>query len=476
MSSFNENSINQIIENELTQMFENLTVSNTGAPETPLQPYQSIHRLFNVYNRRIPIDLSNNPAESPTDRNDGDPTDADYFQLLREYNRNIYEYENNIDNLTNLTRTTNLMLNELTNQYNNQLSVYQRNVNFILNGQSPNSVLSNFSDDYNNIMLNYQWNMEHFLDILRQLYLSTSRLTENYTNTIRNYQNNVNRFYARQFNRARNMNENNHTQPSFTPPNTLSQIHRTPRRSIQRRTRLVVPRNRPSLLLNEPPMIGGPSTTVPLGPIGTSLFSTNRQYLDLLNLIFTNNVPRETDELPSRLSRRDIDQATSIIRWNSSMNESHCPITWEDFTEGEEIRQIRHCSHIFKNMALLNWLRTHNICPVCRYDLRTFLNSSSSNNNNDETEENGTAPADPEPIEPSQGDTENDFVDLPDLLAPESNEDNREETRGTANTYETFLDIIRNLTNNENIIPDFTRQDSSGNYVAQYSFEFYPRS
>jgi len=526
-SPFNDNSISEILENELVHMFENLTISDTPAvllhtaTAATTRPYQNIQRIFRGNTRRN-IDVSNNTTERTDQGAEPHPTDADYYQLLREYNRNIYEYENNIDNLTNLTRTINLMLSELNAQYNRQLSLYQRNVNFILNSQSPSSVLEQFSEDYNNIVLNYQWNMEHFLDILRQLYMNTTELTQNYTNTIRNYQNSVNRFYGRHFYRARNTYENSQptttttTQPIQLATNTLSPSFRMTRQSNgQRRPRLIVPRNRRSIVLNNPaftdtqatnhpPFADVSTTTIPVGPTNLPTFSTNRQYLDLMSLIFTNHgVGRgigETDELPPRLSRARINEATRIIRWDTSMNETHCPITWEDFTEGEEIRQIRHCSHIFKNTALLNWLRTHNICPVCRYDLRTFqsrnIASSSSTNtttgntedpmtdDNDETSSMNSENADPEtnPGGEEGGEEEDEYADLPDLITTETNDpvvppavERGTQPSYSGNSYESFLNMIRNLSN-ENMIPDYTTQDSSGNYITQYSFEFYSRT
>jgi hypothetical protein len=50
---------------------------------------------------------------------------------------------------------------------------------------------------------------------------------------------------------------------------------------------------------------------------------------------------------------------------------THCPITLDLFRQGEDVCEIRGCSHIFKRDPILQWLHRSPVCPVCRYDLRT---------------------------------------------------------------------------------------------------------
>jgi hypothetical protein len=71
------------------------------------------------------------------------------------------------------------------------------------------------------------------------------------------------------------------------------------------------------------------------------------------------------------------------------MNETRCPISWEDFETGEYILRIRNCQHIFNESSLRNWLRLNSYCPVCRCNLRQPIQQSVSNESSDtETEEN----------------------------------------------------------------------------------------
>ncbi len=82
-----------------------------------------------------------------------------------------------------------------------------------------------------------------------------------------------------------------------------------------------------------------------------------------------------SDNTLSPLTSVQISNATQLITYRRNMNETRCPISWEEFREGERITQIKHCEHIFKTNELTNWLRTNSQCPVCRYDLRTYTPS-----------------------------------------------------------------------------------------------------
>ena len=70
-----------------------------------------------------------------------------------------------------------------------------------------------------------------------------------------------------------------------------------------------------------------------------------------------------------------VNRATEIIRFNSenSYNNTVCPITLESFVHGEHVCKIKHCSHIFKQDAIINWFTRNVRCPVCRYDIRNYV-------------------------------------------------------------------------------------------------------
>jgi hypothetical protein len=89
---------------------------------------------------------------------------------------------------------------------------------------------------------------------------------------------------------------------------------------------------------------------------------------------FPIHIPMTPDiEPPLNLTAAEVDEHTEIVEYNSSnttMTETRCPITYEDFTEGEAVRRIRFCKHYFKSNAITDWLRnTRGSCPVCRHIL-----------------------------------------------------------------------------------------------------------
>ena len=66
------------------------------------------------------------------------------------------------------------------------------------------------------------------------------------------------------------------------------------------------------------------------------------------------------------LTNEQIENSTSLIQYDASMNEIRCPITWDAFEPGQNILQINNCRHIFGQTALMEWFQSHCICPVCR--------------------------------------------------------------------------------------------------------------
>jgi hypothetical protein len=77
-------------------------------------------------------------------------------------------------------------------------------------------------------------------------------------------------------------------------------------------------------------------------------------------------------------SESEILNATELINYsdNTQYNNNTCPITLEEFNHGERICQIKHCGHIFREEALRNWFRRNVRCPVCRYDIRNYVNAN----------------------------------------------------------------------------------------------------
>jgi hypothetical protein len=77
----------------------------------------------------------------------------------------------------------------------------------------------------------------------------------------------------------------------------------------------------------------------------------------------------------------DENKYKSIIKDNTQLNKtkyesgkfdfSSCPITMEDFKEGDDIICLP-CKHIFETNAIEQWVKNENAsCPVCRFKLES---------------------------------------------------------------------------------------------------------
>jgi len=71
------------------------------------------------------------------------------------------------------------------------------------------------------------------------------------------------------------------------------------------------------------------------------------------------------------LTREQIENATDNVLYTSAAfpDITQCPISLDDFQEGEVVCQIRHCRHIFKQRNIMRWFERHTGCPVCRHEL-----------------------------------------------------------------------------------------------------------
>ncbi|KAM7494914.1 hypothetical protein LguiB_029523 [Lonicera macranthoides] len=57
--------------------------------------------------------------------------------------------------------------------------------------------------------------------------------------------------------------------------------------------------------------------------------------------------------------------------------ESVCPVCLSEFEEGEDLRTLPECMHIFHVQCIDMWLYSHLNCPMCRTDAR--VSNSDSN-------------------------------------------------------------------------------------------------
>ena len=82
------------------------------------------------------------------------------------------------------------------------------------------------------------------------------------------------------------------------------------------------------------------------------------------------NIMHTQPEERMLLTALQVDDATQMVQYDcDTMNHNQCPITLEDFVDGEQVCRISHCGHIFKRTNLLRWFDTNTCCPVCRHNL-----------------------------------------------------------------------------------------------------------
>jgi len=73
-----------------------------------------------------------------------------------------------------------------------------------------------------------------------------------------------------------------------------------------------------------------------------------------------------------RPTEAQISAATRIIRYSDIENPAStaCPISLDNFSENDNVRQINHCGHVFSLNSIDEWFQNNVRCPVCRYDIR----------------------------------------------------------------------------------------------------------
>ena len=122
-------------------------------------------------------------------------------------------------------------------------------------------------------------------------------------------------------------------------------------------------------------------TTVPNANLSTSFHNVSRNSISTIyNLLmrdfdeimgFNNFI--ETTNQNNGLTDEEKEIGLLDISYNVDIHETidtHCPISLDDFQEGETITQIVECGHIFKTTPIMTWFERHTKCPKCRCELR----------------------------------------------------------------------------------------------------------
>lgn len=127
-------------------------------------------------------------------------------------------------------------------------------------------------------------------------------------------------------------------------------------------------------------------------PTGSARQPVRLFNVDLLSSMYTNQ-PNLQDVIV-RPTANQLNAALETITYaQSARSHSRCPITLEDFVEGDEVTRIRSCGHVFHTQSIRNWFSNRVRCPVCRYDIREYnLPVQTDISNNVPTRASGSAP------------------------------------------------------------------------------------
>jgi hypothetical protein len=138
-----------------------------------------------------------------------------------------------------------------------------------------------------------------------------------------------------------------------------------------------------------------------------------------------------------------------------------CPITLDEFREGDLLTQIRRCGHLFNQRAIQNWFSRNVRCPVCRYDIRTRVpvdnsgnedaiindvsaNYATVNNNNNEEYISSDEESDADENSPVGEESRSDREEVENLLSTITN--------NISNIIQNYVNNSENTTNDNNNI------------------------
>lgn len=88
--------------------------------------------------------------------------------------------------------------------------------------------------------------------------------------------------------------------------------------------------------------------------------------------------------VPILATEQQINTAVERVNYRDiETDQQHCPIDLVPFNENEQVSRIRHCGHIFRTNNLMSWLGSSPRCPLCRYDIRNYTDTTIQTNRNE---------------------------------------------------------------------------------------------
>jgi hypothetical protein len=205
-------------------------------------------------------------------------------------------------------------------------------------------------DEYSSIIYTIRNSMDAYSENFRIFLELMNNIQNNIAEHLRN--NLSSRQTSRRYQRRQFRTETTHTNISQQPHSMSYERH--PNQSIY--TRQHYPLN---------------TSRIPLAPQEQRANRVN-PLIHILQNIFTTT--ENLQDVVVRPSPEQIENATRRIVYSADTPNIYpnCPITLENFEDGQLICQIIHCGHCFTEESMESWFRGHVRCPVCRYDIRDY--------------------------------------------------------------------------------------------------------
>ena len=67
----------------------------------------------------------------------------------------------------------------------------------------------------------------------------------------------------------------------------------------------------------------------------------------------------------------------------SALTEDKCPICLQKYKSADIIKEFP-CKHIFHKTCIFKWLKTSNVCPLCKHDITDEINNVNIKNDDNE--------------------------------------------------------------------------------------------
>lgn len=276
------------------------------------------------------------------------------FNINNNRRRRDFIYSDN--NRTNNRYSRQNRLNRNTYTRNNTSNRQTSNSSNNNNSQNPYSALL---ENLNQQMLEYHENISLYLNILNEFITNENLLNRlrptpiiQEINTERPLYNNSNNPFSSRSNYGFSSAFN--TNP-FLPRNNTEQ------------------RNNTGLFTNNTNNNNANHTSTNTEPRMTYSFNFLPSIMG--NSLFTNVIVRPSSE--------QIEAATETLTYdeNETFMNNQCPISLEDFRNGEQIRRIIHCGHCFSENSFTRWFNSNVRCPICRHDIRDNIPGTDISNN-----------------------------------------------------------------------------------------------